>query len=326
MSNEQFSGIDQYLLKRRSQRGLSQEGLALELQSYSELFADIDSLAISRWERGKVSPNIRRQIALMEYFSDEAHLLLSNPDFELKQLPSMSAFQRMLDQQTSYNHVMGAHPYIPSDNINFDKINKHADNAGQMIRWICHYHSNLTRQRENWNPDFITPLVEHASTEVTFYQVDGVLIGHIILLRVSPQTLDSLLTGQLDDSELTPAHLVGSDQAASTYILSAYLGGRHIAEDYMTHLLLSLIENPLTLALGYRARSDIGIKLMDFFTGVRIACGEALNDRLDGARYNGKRYTYVSFSIQREHLLSSPLLLNLMRHSSETDKEYEKAE
>lgn len=320
MIREQFSGIDEYLLKRRSQRGLSQEGLALELQSYSELFSDIDSLAISRWERGKVSPNIRRQIALMEFFSDEAHLLLSNPDFELKQLPSMSAFQRMLDQQTSYNHVMGAHPYIPSDNINFDKINKHADNAGQMIRWICHYHSNLTRQRENLDPAFITPLVEHASTEVTFYQVDGVLIGHIILLRVSPHTLSLLLTGQLGDCELTPAHLIDSDQAASTYILSAYLGGRHIAEDYLTHLLLSLIENPLTQALGYRARSDIGIKLMDFLTGVRVATGEPLTDRLDGARYNGKRYTYVSFSIQRENLLSSPLLLNLMRNSSEAEK------
>ncbi|ABV35320.1 hypothetical protein Ssed_0709 [Shewanella sediminis HAW-EB3] len=320
MTREQFSGIDDYLLKRRSQRGLSQEGLALELQSYSELFTDIDSLAISRWERGKVSPNIRRQITLMEYFADEPHLLLSNPEFELKQLPSISAFQKMLDQQTSYNHVMGAHPYISSDNISFDKINKHADNAAQMIRWITHYHSNLTRQRENWNPTFITPLVEHASTDVTFYQVDGVLIGHIILLRVSPQTLNSLLTGQLGDSELTPAHLIDSDQAASTYMLSAYLGGRHIAEDYLTHLLLSLIENPLTLALGYRARSDIGIKLMDFLTGVRVATGEPLSDRLDGARYNGKRYTYVSFSIQREELLSSPLMLNLMRNSNEAEK------
>jgi len=323
MTGEQFSGIDDYLIKRRSQRGLSQERLALELQSYSELFADIDSLAISRWERGKVSPNIRRQIALIEFFSDEAHLLLSNPDFELKQLPSMSAFQKMLDQQTSYNHVMGAHPYIPSDNLNFDKVNKHADNAGQMIRWITHYHSNLTRQRENWAPAFITPLVEHASTEVTFYQVDGVLIGHIILLRVSPQILNALLTGQMDDCELTPAHLIDSDRAASTYILSAYLGGRHIAEDYLTHLLLSLIENPLTLALGYRARSDIGIKLMDFLTGVRVATGEPLTDRLDGARYNGKRYAYVSFSIQREELLSSPLLLNLMRGSSESSEKAE---
>ncbi|WP_299790735.1 helix-turn-helix transcriptional regulator [uncultured Shewanella sp.] len=320
MSRDQFSGIDDYLINRRTQRGLSQEGLALELQAYGELFADIDSLAISRWERGKVSPNIRRQIALMEYFADEPHLLLSNPEFELKQLPSISAFQKMLDQQTSYNHVMGAHPYISSDNFSFDKVNKHADNAAQMIRWVTHYHSNLTRQRECWQPGFITELVEHPSTEVTFYQVDGVLIGHIIMVRVSPETLNSLLTGQMEDTELTPAYLVDSKQAASSYILSAYLGGRHIAEDYLTHLLLSLIENPLTLGLGYRARSDIGIKLMDFLTGVQIATGERLTDRLDGARYNGKRYAYVSFSLQRQDLLASPLLLNLMRNSTEAEK------
>lgn len=316
MSTKQYGSIDEYIAVKRTHQALSQEALALALQAYSPLFSELDSLTISRWERGRVSPNIRRQVALMEFFGDEPHLLLADPDFELKQLPSMSAFQQMLDQQTKYNHVMGAHPYIPQDELNFETLNKHCDQLHQKIACICHYHNNLTRQRESWKAESIAQLIAFSSSEVIFYQISDILMGHCLYIRINQDTLTALLTGTLLETQLTTEHLIEKDQPACLFMLSAYIGGQHVAEDYLLYLLFTLLENPLNVSLGYKARSDIGIKLMDFFACERVGQGVQLKDRLDGAKYNGKRYSYISFNLQRTDLISSPLMLNVMRRNN----------
>ncbi|QFU24513.1 helix-turn-helix transcriptional regulator [Shewanella eurypsychrophilus] len=318
MNTTQYTGIDEYLFQKRTQQELSQESLALQLQDFSPLFSELDSLTISRWERGRVSPNIRRQVALMEFFGDEPHLLLADPNFELKQLPSMSAFLQMLAQQTNYNHVMGAHPYIPQDEPNFEKLNKHSDNLLQKLRWVSNSHNNLTRQRESWDTEFLAQLVLFSSTEAIFYQIDDILMGHSIYIRIDEDTLSALLSGKMQETQLTTDDLIEKDQPACLYMLSAYIGGRHVAEDSLLHMLFTLVENPLNLSLGYKARSDIGIKLMDFLSGKRLGQGERLKDRLDGAKYLGKRYSYISFNLQRAELLATPLMLNVMRKQAST--------
>ncbi|PKG56312.1 hypothetical protein CXF83_20350 [Shewanella sp. Choline-02u-19] len=315
MKSDNFAGIADYISQRRAQAQLSQEALASALISNNDLFADVDSLAISRWERGKVSPNLRRQVALMEYFGDKPHTLLCDPSFELKQLPSLDAFNKMMEQQLNYNHVMGAHPYISADNVSFDKLCKQADEAPQMYSWIANYHTNLSRGREKWSQSFIKSLAAVDSTEVSFYQVNGLLAGHIFMVKVTEETFEQLLHGKLNDNELTPAHLIAAEQPGCLYMLSTYLGGAHVSEDFVAQLLFTLVENPVNTSFGYKARSDIGIKLMDFLGGVVVNTGEILSERLQGAKYQGKRRSYVSFELQRQVLIASPLFINLIRNS-----------
>ena len=315
MKSDKFAGIADYITQRRAQKALSQEALAYDLIDYHELFADLDSLTISRWERAKVSPNLRRQVALMEYFGDKPHTLLCDPAFELKQLPSLDAFNKMLDQQFKYNHVMGAHPYISPENVSFDKLCKRADEAPQMYGWIANYHTNLSHGREQWSQDFIKSLADVDSTEVSFYLVNGLLAGHIFMVKVSQETFDRLLFGKLQDNELTAAHLITGEQPGCLYMLSTYLGGAHVSEDFVAQLLFTLVEDPQNTSFGYKARSDIGIKLMDFLGGVVVHTGEALTERLDGAKYQGKRRSYVSFNLERQVLIASALFINLIRNS-----------
>lgn len=313
MANSSYTGIDEYLFQKRTQLGLSQDGLVQALQQFSPLFNEIDVLTVSRWERGKVSPNIRRQVALMAFFGDEPHLLLTNPQFNLKQLPSLTAFQQMLDKQMNVNHVMGAHPYIPHEEQLFEKAGKQVDNLSQRLRWICHYHQNLTGQGADWSEAWLAQLVAHPSTEVLFYQHDDMLLGHAIYVRVSQVTLMALLSGDLKESQLEVAHLVTKQQAGCLFLLSSYVGGRFVAEDYLMWQIFTLLENPLNLALGYKAHSDFGIKLAEFLNSKKIAQGPQVAGHLQGAKYLGKRYGYVSFLLEREEVLSSPVILKMMR-------------
>ncbi|WP_394204454.1 helix-turn-helix domain-containing protein [Shewanella waksmanii] len=313
MDKSRYTGIDEYLFQKRVERELSQEGLVQVLQQYSPLFNEIDVLTISRWERGKVSPNIRRQVALMSFFGDEPHLLLTQPDFHLKQLPSLNAFQQMLDKQMTTNHQMGAHPYIPHDEMLFEKTFKQVDNLPQRLRWICHYHRNLTRQREMWSESWLAKIVAHASTEILFYQHDDILLGHAIYIRVTESTMMALLRGEIIESDLDVNDLVAKHDEGWLFLLTSYIGGRFVAEDYLMWLMFTLLENPLNKALGYKARSDFGIKLADFLNSDKVAHGQLLNETVEGAKYLGKRYSYVAFLLDRQAALSTPVMLKMMR-------------
>ncbi|ARD21506.1 helix-turn-helix domain-containing protein [Shewanella japonica] len=314
MTVQSFSDIAEYILQRRNEAGDSQESLALKLAEYDSLFENVDALTISRWERAKISPNLRRQVALIEYFNDQPQHLLCDAAFELKQLPSLDSFNKMIEQQFHYNHVMGAHPYISQDTVSFDKLCKQADEAEQMYGWIANYHSNLTKGREFWTQDFIKALAEKDSTEVSFYLVNGILAGHIFIVKVSENTFAKLSDNSLKDNQLTPEHLVDKELPGCLYMLSTYLGGKHVTEDFLSQLLVTLAKTETNIAFGYKARSDIGVKLMDFLSGEVVSLGETLTEKMQGAKYQGKRRSFVSYKLNRQELISSSLFLNLTRN------------
>ena len=318
MTEKRYSGVAEYLATQRELKALSQEMLAEQLIEHSTCFEGIDGLAVSRWERGVVSPSIERQIALMEFFGDEPHLLLGSADYELKQLPSLSTFHKLMRQNLLYNHVMGGHPYAENDDMEFDKCFFDHPLSYRWLSLACRYNQNLTRGREAWSEQQLWELASRPSSHSVFYHADDQLLGHAILLRVSDEILNDLLTGRMSDNELHPDHLLDDDGPGSLYCYSIYLGTRSICEDGLTHMFRTLIENRASLALGFKARANFGVQLMDLFMGEVVDKGEAITGHRDGARYQGKYLEHVSYRLTRESLLYNPTLLNLVRqHQSD---------
>lgn len=308
-----YSGVADYLARQRELRSLSQEALAEQLAVYSRVFDGIDGLAISRWERGVVSPSIERQVMLMEFFHDEPHLLLGNAGYKLKQLPSLGAFHKWMQQNLLFNHVMGGHPYSTDDETNFDKSGSDHEHFPLWLRLICRYNENLTRGRESWSEGQLQALVSVSSSHSVFYCVDGQLLGHIILVKVDDETLNALLSGHMTDAELQPEQLMANDSPGNIYIYSTYFGTRSICEDGLTHAIRYLIENQANTAIGVKARANFGVKLMDLLEGEIVGKGESISGHRDGARYNGKYLEHVSYRLRREGLLTNPTILNLVR-------------
>lgn len=315
MKESQFSGIADYLARQREDRSLSQEGLAEALAEYSRVFDGLDGLAISRWERGIVSPSIERQIALMQFFGDEPHLLLQNPTYELKQLPSLGAFHKWVQQNLLYNHVMGGHPYASDSAGQFDKSVPGQAPDRRWLRLVSRYTENLTRGRENWDEQALSALACAPSSHSVFYSADEQLLGHLIMVRVSDDTLADLLSGHLSDADLGPEQLVAENTEANLYPYTAYFGSRGICEDALTQVFRTLLENPANRSLGFKARANFGVKLMDVLMGEVVGKGAEISGHRDGARYQGRYLEHVSYRLMRDNLLANPTLLNLVRQS-----------
>lgn len=313
MAGAHFKDVAEYLIARRNERGLSQEELAETLAAHDQAFAGVDGLALSRWERGAVSPNIERQIGLMRFFGDEPHLLLGNRDFQLKQLPSLAAFHKWMGQHLQYNHVMGGHPYVDSADASFEKCGSAHEFFPDWADLVCSYNHNLTQGRESWTPGLIASLSQAGSSEAIFYSRCRQLLGHLIIVRVDDDTLDALLHGDRLEQELDAGDLVDLSLPANLFVLSVYVGNRTICEDAVTHLFSTLLENPVNRSLAFKARANFGVKLMDVLRGEVVARGERIEGPRDGARYNGKYYEHVSYKLDRPSLMSNPTLLSLVR-------------
>ena len=313
MGEAVYRSVADYLGQQRERRSLSQEVLAEQLAAYSSIFDGLDGLAISRWERGVVSPSIERQVTLMEFFGDDPHLLLGNANYELKQLPSLGTFHKWMRQNLLYNHVMGGHPYSTDDEADFDKSGPDHEHFPLWLGLVSRYNENLTRGRESWNVDHLRALTQAPSSHGIFYCAHQQLLGHVILVKVDDATLDALLTGHMTETELQPDQLVHSESPGNLYVYSAYFGTRNICEDGLTHALQILMETYKSTALGVKARANFGVKLMDLLLGDIVAKGEVITGHRDGARYNGKYLEYVSYRLARKDLLTNPTMLNLIR-------------
>lgn len=313
MAGTHFGNVAEYLLARRSEMKLSQEAMADLLADRCKGFEGVDGLALSRWERGVVSPSIERQIRLMQFFGDEPHLLLGNREFEVKQLPSLDSFHKWMGQHLQYNHVMGGHPYVDGGDGDFEKCGPAHDDFSSWAQLVCRYTGSLTQGREKWSVEMITRLTATESSDAVFYTCIRQLIGHLLLIRVNDQCLSALLKGEVMEHELRSADLCDESMQANLFVLSAYVGNREICMDVVTHMFSALLENPANRSLAFKARANFGVKLMDVVGGEVVAKGPIIGGPRDGARYNGKYYEHVSYQLGREALISSPTLLSILR-------------
>ncbi len=313
MDGGSFTDIADYLRQRRSAAKLSQDALAEALAATNEAFDGVDGLAISRWERGKVSPSLLRLIGLMRFFDDEPHLLLSNRHFDLRQLPSLSAFHKWTRQNLVFNHVMGGHPYVDDRAGAFDVVDPGSEYFSRHIELASIYIANLTRGRERWPVERLAALAGAGSSHSRFFVAGRQVLGHLILLRISEDLQRALLNGERDELSLEPADLLPPEQPAALYALSAYFGSRAICEDGMTQAFRLLAEDPGALSLGLKVRANFGVKLMELAAGELVARGPLLESFRDGARYQGKYYEYLSYSLSSDLLLSNPTFLGLAR-------------
>ena len=307
-----FKDIQEYLSIRRAEKGLSQEQMVGALFDFHAEFSNIDSQTISRWELGKISPSIPRQVLLMQFFKDEPHTLLADSGFAIRQLPTLAAFERLLDSNMEFSHVLGAHPYADKS-LEVEKYPVSAEGSESFAKRVAGYQVNLSRGRDVWDIDQLMPLIQFPSTMADYYKIGEVWAGHSLVLRLKPQILDAVLTFEIADHELTIEHLAQSDEDGDIYSLSGYSGTREIQADMNAYVLTAAAQEKQQCWVGIKARTDFGLRLLELVGAERVAVGQRLSGKKEGLKYHGHRYDCIGFKLSRDALLSNSLYINLAR-------------
>ena len=311
--NTDYKNIQHFLLENRNKMHLSQEEIANQLADFNAQFSDIDAQTISRWELGKVSPSLYRQVMLMQYFQVDAHQLLANKHFDLPLLPSIKGFEKHLAAGLEFKHIFAAHPYIDATD-DFVSLTHIPDNISALCQQISAYTKNISQAELTLEPDYLQALITHPSSAHIFYMANELLLGHLIALRLRPEFAHDLACDIIKDYDIKLQHLADEGAPHVLYFLSSYSGTRTSVKKLIVELFALAAKNALCEKILMKTRTDFGVKLITLFESERIHRGAVCEGKKQGVKEGNKRYSHISYSVTREHILASPVYLNLARN------------
>ncbi|MGY5452201.1 helix-turn-helix transcriptional regulator [Agarivorans sp. MS3-6] len=308
-----YKNISDYIQQQRKKADLTQEQLCQVLTAFSPEFGDLDPLAVSRWERGKVEPSLNRQLEIIRYFGDEPYQIITAAEFHSKNLPSIDAMNKLLVARAKFKHYLGAHPYLPQQDLRYQQVCPPDELADRSCQHLSHYIANLSFGCEQWDPQYLQQLQNTESSLVSYYFYFGQLAGHSYALRVKPKYFEQLLHCEIDETDVKPEMLALPSEPAGLYIYSVYAGRIQAINQIYQHLFKAIANDPSLAQFGMRVRRDIAHVMLESIPHTLEALGPPSDNIELGIKHQGKRYQFISCRIERLALLNSPVLLNILR-------------
>lgn len=196
-----------FLKKIRNQSKLSQEQLAVYLRKHSSLFYNLDTLTVSRWERGVNTPSLAKQAEIAQLFKLElTDIYYSDRNF-IKDSESLIA----LDPLTK-----SIHPYYCNQPIQIHTIAATNLNFNYWLKVITNYEKN---------PLLLGPQVEkniHNYGNVYIkiaLAYENQIVGHSLHIETSSKSILKFinLNTQLSDENQNPDSIVDSMLVLSSF-------------------------------------------------------------------------------------------------------------
>jgi transcriptional regulator with XRE-family HTH domain len=160
-----------YLKQKRIERNLTQSNLAAQLNLYSEGFQKLDSVTISRWERGTTSPPIYKAIQVARFFELDIFDLLLNLSVDSKEKKYEDL---LLSQFNSYSSKIKTVSYDSNnEKIDIELIQKSLDIDNGYERFasaIEQYYHSLDFQDEKENIESIDIPLLHSRNKCDIYR------------------------------------------------------------------------------------------------------------------------------------------------------------
>jgi len=300
ISDQNFSN---YLKNKREAKGITQEELAEQLSSQSSLLAGIDSVTISRWERGRINPSIRRQVEIMVYFGDSPYNLVKTQGFDFTNIKTIKQLSSLIDKEMSYDHFMGAHPYLDKRTDYFDKICQNPKTSKHWSTLIKNYQVNLLGESNDWNIERIHELQQHPTTVTVYYVVEGILGGHLVQCKIKPEYFDDFITGDIRPSQLDKSMLTDYGETGNYALFSSYAGSKDIFLDLLSHISMVLTRDDNYELIAIRPKSDFDRELLNFFDKKKLSCEQQDNKTVPST-------TETIYIISKSAFLSSSLYLS----------------
>ncbi|MCL1137175.1 helix-turn-helix domain-containing protein [Shewanella pneumatophori] len=170
-----------FLKKIRANNVLSQEQLCLQLRQHSSLFYNLDSITVSRWERGVNIPSLAKQAEIVELYDNELTCIYACDKQFIQE--SSHLIKTDSEQQKSI------HPYYRNDEYYIQTIDIRDDRFYLVLKMILRYEGNPTLKL---NP----PLEEFDSLNDLKISVatafNGQIIGHSLFLTTTENVIKEI--------------------------------------------------------------------------------------------------------------------------------------
>lgn len=220
-----------YIKNCRAKYKLTQEDFVDQLREYDDIFAALDTVTLSRWERDITHPNIKRQTSILRYFKNRYGRYLS-----CMQTSDIESEKEQILQRLSQYTLKNTKELIlnfPSQNIATDDLKITKLTEFQEYEQIINislglnqeFTSNLSKLDFKHFLHFANQ--ESASFYICTYQEQ--FFGLCFSLHLKDKAFEDLLEHKLKEEDITSEHFVKDNEEGSIYLLNFFAYAPKIA-------------------------------------------------------------------------------------------------
>lgn len=280
-----------FLKHLRLNNDLSQEQLCIYLRQHSSLFYNLDTITVSRWERGVNIPSLAKQAEIVELYDRELTSLYSTDPQFLNECRTLVSIPKTESTRST-------HPYYSNDAYEIKAIDINDNSFYLVLKMIMRYESNPSLILKP-PLDSIYGLQNLKIAIATAF--NGQIVGHALFIETSSQNIFELVNIKSDLKTLmsdlqkkTPDGMLVLSSAGATIEL----------ENSIMSTYINLFSNNKRLKyLCFSICDDIFIKKL------QTAKLEAFKVR-DIAE-GDKKVSIHSFLLSRSELMANRFLLKL---------------
>ena len=215
-----------YLKQCREESGLTQEQLVHALYSFDiGHFRGLDTSTLSKWERGITKPSLARQVSILRYFQQLTGAAMpcwdKFSDEEAEEHICEAGMKNMLGRKSKELVMRFPEKLAENGDLiitqlrNTEKLHEVAQINVDIDQALNHKFKGLDET------DFKEWALYPTNTfYVSIYK--GHFFGLLFALRVKPEIFEKLMSFELRDKDLSPAHFATFDEPGCSYILSFF--------------------------------------------------------------------------------------------------------
>jgi len=254
----------------REEHGLTQKAFVERLSLFSPLFFGLNTVTLSRWETGTTFPGLKKRQALLRYICSHRYL-------EHKQCMKY-IYQAYEKLQTPFNEILD-HKFpniighfapfkIDPDRYNFTHVSDYS--YEKLCYLIDLERSNHPDNYYDLDIDMLQRWCEYESTLCLGCEIDGEHVGHFLLLKISSETAESIITNRKSVFSLKREDFIPSKEVGIYLVHTFFAVNSEVMAMLCVKALLFLLEerDVIENIVSFLTRNE-GVELMRMF-GHRI--------------------------------------------------------
>ena len=216
--------FNDYLKKCREQYSLTQEELVLELSNFDEaLFGSLDNVTLSRWELGKSSPNVAKQIRAIHYFQTKDDLIF--PCFDETESEMIEKHICKADMLNLPGKNRSLILNFPSS-ISLDELTvrqlKDSEMIDEKINIALDLNKEFSHNRSLISADKFMEWTHYPHNLFLECEYNKQFFGLLFTLRLKPESFERLMNFEMTQSDLSADDFAGIDEMGCNFILAFF--------------------------------------------------------------------------------------------------------
>ncbi|MGI2147381.1 helix-turn-helix transcriptional regulator [Shewanella baltica] len=215
-----------FLRHTRTENSLSQEDLCGLLRQKSCLFDTLDSITISRWERGVNIPSLAKQSEIVEIFGSELFdIYREDKKFINEGLALINLFESNIERSD--------HPYYRNTPYRVEFIESHHHNFMALLQLSLVYESN---PRLSFVSRKLSQPFFHGLSLVVAFSLGEQIVGHSLFCRTQGKIALEFMNDEVDLFEVINHN---SQALPDTLMVFSSFGVTPYIENYMMSVYLN---------------------------------------------------------------------------------------